>query len=254
MIRKKRNNIEWLEFEILAPHPELRHGVFLRHGGVSDSSFSSLNAIMASGDDPLKVSENRKRMCDCLGIQNLVNAKHIHDKEIKWVKETGPRHDGYDGLMTSTNGLGLMATHADCQAAIFFDPIEKAIATVHAGWKGQGKNIYKETIEQLKKAFNSKVENLLVGISPSLGPENSEFIHYKTELPQAFWDFQIQPTYFNLWEISRSQLLECGILPHHIEIASIDTYANSKDFFSYRREKASGKVTGGHGTIAALCF
>lgn len=253
MIRKKCSEIEWLEFEIFAAHPELRHGVFLRHGGVSNSEYDSLNAIRASGDDPNNVRENRKRMCECLGISKLATARHVHDKEIKKV-DIAEHNDGYDGLMTAQVGLGLLATHADCQAAIFFDPINKVIATVHAGWKGQNKNVYQETVDRMKSSFGSQPQNLLVGISPSLGPENSEFIHYKKELVESFWNFQIKPTYFNLWEISRSQLLHAGILPHHLEIAGIDTYAHPKDFFSYRREKAAGKVTGGHGTIAALCF
>ena len=128
------------------------------------------------------------------------------------------------------------------------DPVCRAIANVHAGWKGNAQNIYREVIERMHALFRSRPENLLVGISPSLGPDASEFVNWQSELPEFFWEFQFKPNYFNLWELSRKQLLSCGVLAHHIEIASICTYANPQDFFSYRRCKKSGR----HGTVAGF--
>ena len=141
-----------------------------------------------------------------------------------------------------------MIKHADCQAAIFYDPVHHAVSCVHAGWRGNVQNIYAHAIAFMAGKFHSQPADILVCISPSLGPHFSEFKNYKTEFPESFWPFQIRPNYFNLWEISRTQLQECGILPHHIEIASICTYANEQDFFSYRRDK----VTGRNATVVAL--
>ena len=87
-----------------------------------------------------------------------------------------------------------------------------------------------------------------MGISPSLGPQSAEFTHYRHELPESFWAFQINPNYFNFWEISRWQLETEGILPHHIQIAEIDTRSTPEDYFSYRREKISGR----HGSFIEL--
>ena len=44
---------------------------------------------------------------------------------------------------------GLVIQHADCQAAIFFDPVRKAIANVHCGWRGSVCNIYAKTVEKI---------------------------------------------------------------------------------------------------------
>lgn len=256
MIRKKKGNIQWLEFEIFEKHPDLAHGVFLRHGGISQDTFGSLNAVSEIGDDLNNVLENRKRILATLNLKEYSSIDAEHDSRIEFIQE-GKAEELHvcDGLMTANKNLALMIPHADCQAAIFYDPVNHVLANVHAGWRGQVKNIYRETIQKLIKNFGSKPEKILVGISPSLGPVNSEFINYQTELPQEFWRFQIKPTYFDLWALASHQLEQCGILPHHLQIAKMDTYANPNDFFSYRRERHAGRtkrVTGCHATIAAL--
>jgi YfiH family protein len=255
MIRKRLGNIEWLEFELLAGLKNLRHGVFLRHGGVSTGNYASLNVLVWHGDDAAKVEENKKRVAGVLAVEALVSGRHVHGNKSEVVTDQTGEIPDCDALITKTRNVGLLAPHADCQVAIMYDPLNHALATVHAGWRGQVQKIYQETVGKMRKTFGSKPEELLVGISPSLGPENSEFKNFKTELPEEFLPFQIRPTYFNLWEIARYQLEGCGILPHHLEIAKIDTYANPEDFFSYRRSRSSGltqHITGCHATAAVL--
>lgn len=252
MIRKKKNGVEWLEFEIFSEFPDLLHGVFLRHGGVSQEGCFSLNVSKRAGDNPANVNENRNRILNLLKFEKLITAKQVHQEKIAVIDATVDAVEDFDGLVTNKKNIGLTINHADCQAAIFFDPIHQVCANVHAGWRGQVKNIYRETITKMVAVFNSKPENLLVGISPSLGPENSEFINYKTELPESFYPYQIKPTYFDLWAIARMQLEEEGILPDHIQIASINTFTNPADFFSYRRSVKEGKLTGCHATVVGM--
>lgn len=254
MLRKRSGTVEWLEFALLAQFPKLSHGVFLRHGGVSSSPFSSLNLLSGvKGDSVANVAENRKRVAKALNLNQLISSNHLHGNKLVFVQKEDnvPPCDGY---LTNQTNKPLMVTHADCQAAIFYDPVKNGVAIVHAGWRGQVKQIYRETVLKMQHHFHSKVEDLFVGISPSLGPNNAEFKNYRTELPSEFWPFQIKPLYFDLWAIARWQLIECGILPHHIEIAMIDTYACPEDFFSYRRDKSAdpeGRI-GCHGTVANL--
>lgn len=246
MERHARNGLEWLTFDHLSECPRLTHGVFLRHGGVSEGAFTSLNFGMTQGDCPSAVSANRKRALQALGISGYVNLYQKHSDRVVEAKPSF-KEEG-DSLITDLPDLGLLILHADCQAAIFYDPVHHTLANVHAGWRGSAANIYAKTIERMKIRYGTRPENLLVGISPSLGPSAAEFRNYRDELPQSFWPYQVKPTYFDFWEISRVQLREAGVLPHHIEIAGLCTHAHAQDFFSYRRVKASGR----HGTIAAL--
>jgi YfiH family protein len=248
MIRKQADGIQWLEFEILAEQRGLVHGVFLRHGGVSLAPYAFLNAGGGSGDDALKVDENRRLMLKALNIAVCMTSKQVHGNEVAWVQGGFSQDKECDALITQRTGLALMIKHADCQAAIIYDPVSCSLANVHSGWRGNVKNIYSAAVEKMKRIFGSKPENLLVGVSPSLGPLYAEFRNFRTEFPEEFWDFQVRPEYFDLWAIARHQLQECGVLAHHIEIASICTYANPQDYFSYRRDK----ITGRNATVAML--
>jgi polyphenol oxidase len=100
---------------------------------------------------------------------------------------------------------------------------------------------YKAAVNHMKMSYQSKPEELLVCISPSLGPESAEFVNYRTELPEPFWEFQSSPLHFDLWSIAENQLIEAGVLPYHIQIARIDTFANGEDYFSYRRSNKCGR-------------
>jgi YfiH family protein len=246
MRRHTNGAVTWLTFDLLEECPRLVHRVFLRHGGISQGEFRSLNFGRFQGDKEIHVVENRKRALEALTLTAWCSLRQQHGKRV--VKALPNLDELGDALSTDLPDLGLIILHADCQAAIFYDPIRHALSNVHCGWRGNVQNIYKETIDAMQALYGSKPADLLVGISPSLGPQASEFVNFATELPTNFYPFQIKPTYFDLWSISRWQLMECGLLPHHIEIAEICTYDNSTDFFSYRRIKASGR----HATIAAL--
>lgn len=247
MIRKKSGEIQWLEFEILQEEPVV-HGIFLRHGGMSAGTTGSLNAGSKIPEDPRILEENRRRMLSALNIPRYCTGTQVHGNEVVLVKDVSQEIGDCDGLITQLPDLGLLIRHADCQATVFYDPINRALANVHSGWRGNVKNIYDATVKKMAQTFGSKPENLLVGVSPSLGPDHAQFIHYKTELPEEFWQFQVRPLYFDLWAIARHQLENSGILPHHIQIAGICTYANEKDCFSYRRDK----LTGNHAAFAML--
>lgn len=246
MQKHTHGSISWLTFDLFKPFPKLIHGVFLRHGGVSSNEYASLNCGASQEDGLCNVMANRKIVCDTLKITTWCGLKQCHGDT---VIEANPNHlEEGDALVTCQPNIGLAIIHADCQAALIYDPSLHLLANVHCGWRGNVQNIYAKTIQTLVDRYGSKPCDLLVGISPSLGPSASEFINHATELPPHFSLFQFKENYFNLWEISRSQLLEAGILEQHIEIAQICTYSNPNDYFSYRRVKASGR----HVTIGCL--
>lgn len=250
MIRKQQGDIAWLEFELLSEFPALSHGVFLRHGGVCTGPYTSLSVGRANEDNVYgEVSENLARIKTILKLEQLVSAYQVHGTSMALVDGSSDLMPSCDAMMTRKTDVGLMIKHADCQAAIFYDPICHALATVHCGWRGNVQNLYAHVVAGMQRQFSSHPADILVGISPSLGPEHAEFIHFKEELPAEFWLYQVKPTYFDLWAIGKMQLERAGILLHHIEMAAICTYAHEEDFFSFRRDK---RVTGNHATIAVL--
>jgi hypothetical protein len=249
MVKKKsKDNLQWLEFSKLQAFPQVSHGVFLRNGGVSAPPFFSLNVGETTGDTPENIEKNLSIIKKHLHLPRLIVAEQIHGNDVVWVSADSPHQIlNCDGLITKEKGLGLLIKHADCQAALFYDPTKEVIAAVHAGWKGNVKKIYTKTIASMVLSGCSPSE-IIVCISPSLGPDHAEFKNYEKEFPPNFWPFQVRQNYFDLWAIARRELLDCGILETHIQQAPFCSYCNKKDYFSYRREQTTGR----NGTVIAL--
>jgi len=247
MLTKQHNGLQWLEFELLADCPVI-HGAFTRHGGASSGPLASLNLGRMVGDDPENVKNNWGKVSEALGLPHLLSARLCHGNEVTAIPKLVHDLPLSDGISTQIPHMGLMVTQADCQAAILYDPVRHALANVHCGWRGSVQNIYQTAVIHMQKTYGTKAADLLVCITPSLGPDNSEFINYTTELPEHFWDFQVKPYHFDFWNISEWQLKEAGVLAHHIQIAGIDTFANIEDYFSYRRSNICGRQA----TICAL--
>lgn len=127
-----------------------------------------------------------------------------------------------------------MIQQADCQAVLLHDPIHRAIAAIHCGWRGSVAGIIEKTVARMQGCFGSEPAFLQAAVSPSLGPCCGEFVNYEAELPQAFQRFQVRENYFDFWEISRWQLQECGVKAASIAVAGQCTVCSS-DYFSYRR-------------------
>jgi hypothetical protein len=245
----EKAKIEWIEFDLLEPYPHVLHGVFLRHGGTSEGKFSSLNTGESVGDHPDRVKVNRESIRKAVNVPKVVYAHQNHGANVHRVTAKNvDKIPAADALFTTEKNLGLAVTHADCQAAILYDPVHEAVAVVHAGWRGNVQNIYARVAEAMQRDIGTQPQNLVVCISPSLGPDHAEYKNFKQELPEDFWSFQVKPSYFDFWAISRKQLNGCGILDKNIEISGVCTHCNPKDYFSYRRDKDTGR----HATVVAL--
>jgi YfiH family protein len=223
--------------------PRLLHGTFNRQGGVSHPPWDFRNVSFGLGDDPANVRANREAIKQALGCSRLISARQVHGKEISAVQqfpEADHEVDGCDGIVTSIPAVGLMIQQADCQAVMLFEPARGVVAIAHAGWRGSVANIIGATVAVMKETFGAEPARLIAGISPSLGPCCAEFVNFRNELPPAFHPYQVRPNHFDFWAISRDQLHAAGVRPKNIHVAGICTRC-SPDYFSYRREKVTGR-------------
>lgn len=249
MRKETKDGVTYFSFDLLNDCPKVRHGVFSRQGGTSEAPYDSLNLGHRVKDSDSAFKKNLSIACETLQISQVQYANQVHGKRVCQIQQLSPPPEA-DALVTAKPGLGLMIQHADCQAALFYDPCQHVAAAVHAGWRGLVQNIYRETIQFMCQSYGCRPENLLTCIGPSLGPQAAEFIYYKEEFPPSFWTHQIEKNqHFDLWAIAEQQLQEGGILPHHIEVAGLCTYEHAEHFFSYRRERP---LTGRNGTFIAL--
>jgi YfiH family protein len=237
---------------LLAAFPELHHGFFTRLGGVSPEPYRSLNLSFGVGDQAPLVLRNRNLVQQALDLTALVSATQVHGCRASLVTaaKAAPQEEIADAdiLLTRQPGLGLLIKQADCQAVMLYDPNRGVAANVHCGWRGQVGNILQEAVTLLKERCGCRPEDLVAALGPSLGPCCAEFRNYRREFPPELWSYQVRPTYFDLWALSRDQLLAAGLKPRHIDIAGLCTRCGGDEFFSYRRDH----LTGRQGAVIAL--
>ncbi len=235
------------------------HAFSGRKGGVSEDSFASLNLSILTKEPLERVWENRNKFLNLFNIktENLVGSYQVHkDRIYKVTKEDRGRGafdpatviPATDALMTNEKEVPLIAFFADCVPVFFLDPINKAVALAHAGWKGTVAKIAAKTAGAMKDAYGTESKDLLVAIGPSIGP-----CHYQVDEPviekvkEAFpleWESLLTNCtddghgQLNLWEANRLQLLEVGIPNDNITIAGLCTYCHQDKLFSHRASMA----------------
>lgn len=239
------NGLRLYRFTRLANVPEIIHGVFTRQGGVSLKPYHSLNVSLSVGDLPSHVKENRRRVQQTLELDGLISATQVHGLNEAVIRGGYAVPPGeipeVDILITAQPGLGLVIKQADCQAVMFYDPEHRAVAQAHCGWRGQVGGVLSETVNRLIFHFNSRPEALHAAIGPGLGPCCAEFRHYRREFPPELWKYQVRPGYFDLWQLSFDQLKASGLKPDNIEVAGLCTRCRAEEFFSYRRDRVTGR-------------
>jgi YfiH family protein len=233
------------QFRRLAREPGLAHAVFTRHGGVSGPPFSSLNASYSTGDDPDRVRQNLAAIRKVIGAGELLFLDQVHGREILVLHRDDPR--GFpqgaqaDAVLTDRRLLAVMIKQADCQAVLFYDPAKAVVAAVHCGWRGNVLNILGSVVERMVSEFGCRRSGLLGAVGPSLGPCCAEFKSYREIFPVHFRSSMVRENYFDLWQISRRQMLEAGLEERNIEVAGLCTVCRTDLFFSHRGEKRTGR-------------
>ena len=241
LLARGHSGLKWYEFPGLAAHPELRHGVFTRLGGVSGPEGRELSLAFNEIDPPENVATNLGRTEAALGLPRVAFVRQTHGAEILVVRPQDDYHPrspeearpGYDALLAPVPGPALLIKVADCQAVLLYDPVSRALALAHAGWRGSVQNILGRVVAALAET-GVPPARLKAAISPSLGPCCAEFINHRAELPPGFFPFMVRENYFDFWAISRNQLTAAGLKDENIETAGICSRC-SPEFYSYRR-------------------
>lgn len=236
-------NPAFLFFPRLSQYPDLVHAVFPRRGGVSDPPYHELNTSYDVRDRASSVTANLKRIRETLGANRLVYAHQCHGTHIQVISKTRPLTGVpyADALITNICGLALMVKQADCQGVIILDPVNRVVAVVHCGWRGNVQNILGRVVEQMKREFCSRPEELIAAIGPSLGPCCAEFKGSSKIFPPSFEAFRKEDHHFDLWALSSSQLQAAGVSKDNIEICGICTACRHDLFYSFRREGTTGR-------------
>lgn len=227
--------------DIFSSVSNLISGESTRHGGVSVYPYNSLNLGGSTTDNPENVAENNKRFFGELGIElsQVAKSHQVHGAEILIVTEAG-RFEGFDALITNIPEIQLSVTIADCTPVLIYDPVKKAVAAIHAGWKGTVSQIVSKTVELLKKEYGTNPSDCLAFVGTCIDEcsfEVDEDVAGNFQSVYKRRDDQKNKFFVDLKSANRDQLIEAGMKKENIEISPYSTVLNNEDYFSYRKEK-----------------
>lgn len=103
----------------------------------------------------------------------LVMAHQVHGDRVLWHDADAPGswaiHEGADGHATTRPGLALLVTVADCIPVYLVDPVRRAVALLHAGWRGTAAGILARGVGLLGRQAGTDPADLVmhagIGIS-----------------------------------------------------------------------------------------
>ena len=208
--------------------------------------YDGFNITYYTDDDPKHISTCRKMLSMMLEIsdEHLILPRQVHGTEIAEVTEqnVGDKFEGIDALITKLPRTCIGVSTADCVPNLIYDTHVRAIAAVHAGWRGTAARIATKTIKTMKHRYASDPKNLKVVIGPSIGPVAFEV---GDEVYDAFNEasFEMDKIAFkrdgkwhiDLWQANAIEIEKLGVPSENIEISGICTYQQHRDFFSARR-------------------
>lgn len=205
------------------------------------------------------MAANRARVAGALGrtLDDHVEASQVHGSVTAIVDASnrGQTIEAADGLATR-DPLALLAVHcADCVPIILADPVRRAVAVVHTGWRGTAEGAAAAAVRTMADAFGSRPGDLHAVIGPAIGP-----CCYAVDAPVVerfarwLWRDKVfvpagpRQWMLDLWEANRIQLQETGIPRDAIAQAALCTSCHPALFFSHRRGGRSGRM----GALVAL--
>jgi YfiH family protein len=255
--------------------PWLVHGFSTRLGGASTLDGAKvLNLGFMDWDEQKNVLENRQRFQSAIDAKefSLVPLKQIHSDLILCFSAVSTEATSGDAATTGTPDLLLSVQTADCLPILLVDPRKRAVAAIHAGWRGTLLRIAEKAVGRMRQEFGSKPADLVAAIGPSIGPCCYEVgVELVTKFTALFADGQEyfdeprtgdepnpiqwlnmkppghQPppknVHLDLRKANVSQLRSAGIRTANIYASDLCTACNTDLLFSYRQEGAlSGRL------------
>ena len=272
---RKKSDLQVIRADSFSGLSWLRHGFSTRRGGVSKCyGGKALNLGITEEDTREAVQRNRELFFQAIGAVNKtkpfssVAMKQIHSSIVHEIAELPEKPLAGDGLITRKPGIVLTVRTADCIPVLIVDPVERAVGSFHAGWRGTLARIVEKGVGEMRRSYGSQPENLRAAIGPGIHRccyEVSDDFREKFAAQFAYADelfedvFSSDPVHdkypllflnkrapghgdphctlhLDLVEANRRQLLDAGLAKDNIWNSDLCTSCRNDLLFSHRKE------------------
>jgi polyphenol oxidase len=171
-------------------------------------------------------------------FSQLASLKQIHSSEcVAASGRSGILGEG-DALLEDRAGSVVAVKTADCVPILLVDDAHRAVAAVHAGWRGTAAGIAGKAVAEMRARFGSKAGELFAAIGPSIGK-----CCYEVG-PEVSAQFGLEGrSHLDLPELNRRQLIDSGVTAERIFASNLCTQCRADEFHSFRRDReAAGRL------------
>ncbi len=128
---------------------------------------------------------------------------------------------------------------ADCMPVILADASGSVVGVAHAGWRGLSSGVIEATVRAMGSG------TLIAWLGPAIGPRVYEVgdevcAAFLPEEQSAFVATRPGHWLLDLYAVARRRLESSGV--KRVHGGSFCTYSEPERFFSYRRERATGRM------------
>lgn len=225
-------------------------GMSTKLGGESGNGFE-MNLSYKVEDESARVQKNRKIFFSQFGIseKDMAVPQQCHSNTVLRVDVPG-KYSECDALITNVKHVAVVVTIADCVPILLFDPINKVVGAVHAGWKGTIGLIIKRAVEKMNIQYRTDPAHILAYLGPSAGvccyevSEDVAVLFGNKVVP-----YDNKKIFIDLKKENTHQLQQQGVLESNIEVSTSCTICEKELFHSYRRDgRNSGRM------MAVICM
>ncbi|MEG9544623.1 peptidoglycan editing factor PgeF [Mannheimia sp. HC-2023] len=218
----------------------------VRTGGVSKPPFYSFNLGDHVNDSPEDVAQNRALLVEKFHLpQSPLFLTQTHSTRVLELPYSGKDIEA-DAVYTNQPNQVCLVMTADCLPVLFVSKDGKEIAAAHAGWRGLCDGVLEATVEK----FQCPSNEISAWLGPAIGAKAfqvgkeviEQFCAFDPRAEEAFIQDNSTSGKFlgNLCQIATQRLNKLGIT--EISGGEYCTYTQEDLFFSYRRDKQTGRM------------
>jgi YfiH family protein len=240
-----------------------------------------LNLGFTEWDSRDRVLQNRAKFFAAVGASKMrvVALRQIHSDIVHVVGASktpqGEQALQGDALITREPGVLLTIQTADCIPILLADTKRKAIAAIHSGWRGTSQRIAEKTLGRMQMEFGTRPQDVIAALGPGIGccyevghEVVKEFTAKFPNAPDWFtgpidalensdndpnwlpWLTMRPPghappaprAHLDLIAANCAILASAGVASKNILSSGFCTACRNDLFFSYRRERATGRL------------
>jgi polyphenol oxidase len=162
----------------------------------------------------------------------LATLRQIHSSVAVYADRAGCLAEG-DALVSDAPGLFAGVKTADCLPILLVDERHRAVAAVHAGWRGTVTSVALSALKAMAARWDTQPGDLHAALGPGIGPCCFEV---GPEVAIQFGE-PFQRTRIDLGQANRRQLVDFGLAPERIYTLSLCTSCHGDQFHSFRRDR-----------------